>query len=95
MNDRQAQAVQRFVAVLIATLASGAAALLASPELREIILSFAGDNGGLVSALIFALLPPIIAAIGKYAAGPTAKVDTAPGVRGRTVTGPIKPGLFG
>lgn len=97
MNDTQSQAVARFVAVLIATLASGAAALLASPELRDVILGFGGGDGSLVTALILALLPPIIAAVGKYAAGPTEKAPDAPaaGARGRAVTEGRSPGLFG
>lgn len=100
MTDTQKQAVQRFVAILIAEVATLIVAALSSPELVNLISVWAGE-GSLTTTLILALLPPLIAAIAKWAAGPTQKVtessdpEIRSGRRERRITTGEPPGLFG
>jgi hypothetical protein len=94
MSDTQKQALQRFIAGLIASLIAIAVAALQSQEFRDLVVGFFGGDG-ILTGLILAAIGPIVLWIGKLRAGPTAKVADLPdGVRGATPKG-SEPGLFG
>ena len=94
MNDTQKQALQRFIAGLIASVIGIAIAALQSPEFSALVGQFFGGDA-LVTGLILAAIPPIVLFLGKWASGPTAKVPPSPeGVRGAAPKG-SEPGLFG
>jgi hypothetical protein len=99
LTDGQKQALQRFIAALIAEVIALVIAVLQSPDLAAIVTAFAGE-GSLLTTLILALVGPLILALGKLRSGPTQKtlesIDEARGEtrRERRVTGE-PPGLFG
>lgn len=100
MTDAQKQALQRFGATLIAEIVTLGVAMLQSPELRELIIGLLGE-GSLVTTLVLALLPAIVLAVGKLAAGPTQKApdvadtDAPRSTRRRRTVTAEPPGLFG
>lgn len=98
MSDTQKQALQRFVAGLIAAVIGIAIAALQSPDFGDLVGKFFGGDA-LVTGLILAAIPPIVLALGKLASGATQKASpVGGGVRGgkgeRVVEG-AQPGLFG
>lgn len=98
MSDTQKQALQRFLAVLIVQVVALVTAALSSPEFMAAIAAWAGE-GSWLTLLIAAILPPLLAAIGKLAAGPTVKApepaDDTMAARKRRVPDSREPGLFG
>jgi hypothetical protein len=92
LSESQKQAVQRFVGVLIAEAITIALAVLQSADLRALIIEFGGE-GSLITTGLLALLPPIIAAVSKLAAGPTQKASVTEGRRG--LARGERPGIFG
>ena len=94
MNDAQKQALQRFVAVLIAEVATLVVAALSSPQLVELISVWAG-KGSVLTTLILTLLPPFALAIAKLASGATEKPEpVGDNVRGVRIAKAREPGLF-
>lgn len=100
MSDGTGQALQRFLAALIAELAPILIAFASSEELRRLIL----DSGlpATLIAILLILAPPIILGIAKAMHGPTESPEPTPAERDegrarsrRRVVPGQPPGLFG
>lgn len=95
MSDTQKQALQRFLAALIASVIGIAIAALQSPDFAALVGQFFGGDA-LLTGLILAAIPPIVMFLGKLQAGATQKAPEAQ-VRGgkNERVAENSPGLFG
>lgn len=99
MSDTQKQALQRFVAGLVAAVIGIVIAALQSPDFSDLVGRFFGGDA-LLTGLILAAVPPIVLFLGKLASGATQKApqigdSSVRGGKAERIVEGEQPGLFG